>query len=72
MQDNETYWALIEAERQQRNALSQIREAQRLTGTPGNVRSDVSRIADELGDIVALAAASRRRLLEPERTAAQP
>lgn len=65
--EHETYWALIEVERQLRNALSQVREAERLTATPSEVRNGISKIADDLADVVALAGASRRRLLEEDR-----
>lgn len=65
--EHETYWALIEVERQLRNALSQVREAERLAATPSEVRNDISKIADDLADVVALAGASRRRLLEENR-----
>ncbi|HKX19972.1 MAG TPA: hypothetical protein VJT33_18365 [bacterium] len=66
-QEHETYWALIEVERQLRNALSQVRAAERLVTTPSEVRNDISKIADDLADVVALAGASRRRLLEEDR-----
>ncbi|HET7264000.1 MAG TPA: hypothetical protein VFL28_04975 [bacterium] len=67
MQEHASYWALIEVERQLRNALSQVREAERLAATPTTVRADISKIADDLTDAVALAAATRRRLLEEDR-----
>lgn len=65
--EHETYWALIEVERQLRNALSQVREAERLSATPSVVRNDISKIAEDLADAVSLAAATRRTLLEDER-----
>ncbi len=65
--ERETYWALIEVERQLRNALSQVREAERLSATPSVVRNDISKIAEDLADAVSLAAATRRTLLEDER-----
>ncbi|HLY21322.1 MAG TPA: hypothetical protein VKT83_02535 [bacterium] len=66
-QEHESYWALIEVERQLRNALSQVREAERLSATPNTVRTDISKIAEDLADAVSLAAATRRRLLEADR-----
>lgn len=67
--EHEAYWAVIEVERQLRNALSQVREAERLSATVSTVRADVSKIVEDLADAVALAAAARRRLLEAEREA---
>jgi hypothetical protein len=67
-QEHESYWALIEVERLLRNALSQVREAEHLSATPGTVRTDVSKIAEDLADAVSLAGATRRRLLEADRT----
>jgi hypothetical protein len=69
--EHEGYWALIEVERQLRNALSLVREAERLSAAPSSVRTDVGKIAEELADAVGLAAASRRRLLEAEGAARQ-
>jgi hypothetical protein len=66
-QEHESYWALIEVERQLRNALSQVREAERLSAMPSTVRTDISKIAEDLADAVSLAAATRRRLLEADR-----
>ncbi|HEV2357314.1 MAG TPA: hypothetical protein VGZ23_06850 [bacterium] len=63
-QDRETYWDLIEVERQLRNALSIVREAEHLAPDRTSIRVEVSKIADALTDAVALAAASRRRALE--------
>lgn len=65
--EHTTYWALIEVERQLRNALSQVREAEHLAATPSTVRNDISKIAEDLADAVSLAAATRRTLLEDER-----
>lgn len=65
-QDRDDYWTLIEVERQLRNALSVVREAEHLLTTPGSIRTAVSKVAEDLAEAVALAAASRRRLLEAE------
>ena len=67
--EHESYWALIEVERQLRNALSQVREAEHLPATPVSIRNEVSKIAEGLADAVSLAAAARRRLLEMEEAA---
>jgi hypothetical protein len=66
-QEHESYWALIEVERQLRNALSEVRQAARLSATPGTVRTEISKIAEDLADAVSLAAATRRRLLEADK-----
>ncbi len=70
-QDYEGYWASIEVERRLRNALSLVREAERLSATPSPLRNDVSKIAEDLADAVALAAAFRCRLSEADRPAQQ-
>jgi len=69
--NHEGYWAMIEVERQLRNALSLVREAEGLLATPSSVRADIAKITEDLADTVALAAASRRRLLEAGREAQQ-
>lgn len=69
--EHEAYWALIEVERQLRNVLSLVREAEGLSATPSSVHTEIAGIAENLADAVALAAASRRRLLEEERAAPQ-
>jgi hypothetical protein len=66
-QEHESYWALIEVERQLRNALSEVRQAEHLSATPSTVRTEISKIAEDLADAVSLAAATRRRLLEADR-----
>lgn len=58
------YWALIEVERELRNALSIVREAEGLLADPSSLRAEVSKVAEDLGDAVALAVASRRAALE--------
>lgn len=60
----ERYWALVEVERNLRNALSMVRQAERVLVTPSEIRDDVSKIAEDLEDAVARAAAGRRRVLE--------
>jgi hypothetical protein len=60
----ERYWALVEAERNLRNALSMVRQAERVLVRPSEVRDDVTAIAEGLEDAIALAAAGRRRVLE--------
>ena len=67
--EHESYWALIEVERQLRNALSQVREAENLPGTPISIRNGASKIAEDLADAISLAAAARRRLLEMDEAA---
>jgi hypothetical protein len=58
-------------ERQLRNALSLVREAEGLAPAASSVHADAAKIAEDLADAVALAAASRRRLVEAGRTARQ-
>lgn len=67
--EHESYWALIEVERQLRNALSLVREVEHLPAAPDWIRTDVTKIAEDLADAVSLAAASRRRVLEMEEAA---
>ena len=62
--DGDSYWALIEVERQLRNALSMVREAEHLLADPSSIRAEVAEVAEDLADVVALAAASRRRVVE--------
>jgi hypothetical protein len=61
------YWTLIEVERQLRNALSIVREAEHLLMESTSLRTAVSDVAENMADAVALAAASRRRALEADR-----
>jgi hypothetical protein len=61
------YWTLIEVERQLRNALSIVREAEHLLMEPSSLRTAVADVAENIADAVALAAASRRRVLEADR-----
>ena len=65
----EDYRVLIEVERQLRNALRFVREAEGLLAASSSLRADVSEVAEDLADAVSLAAASRRRLLEATREA---
>jgi len=60
----ERYWALVEGERNLRNALSMVRQAERVLVAPSEIRDDVAEITEKLEDAIALAAASRRRVLE--------
>jgi hypothetical protein len=62
--DGDSYWALIEVERQLRNALSMVREAEHLLAESSSIRVEIADVAEDLADVVALAAASRRRVLE--------
>ena len=66
-QHHDDYWTLIEVERQLRNALSIVREAEHLLMEPSSLRTAVSDVAENIADAVALAAASRRRALEADR-----
>ena len=66
-QHHDNYWTLIEVERQLRNALSIVREAEHLLMEPSSLRTAVSDVAENITDAVALAAASRRRALEADR-----
>jgi hypothetical protein len=65
--NRDDYWTLIEVERQLRNALSIVREAEHLLTEPSSIRTAIVDVAEDIGDAVALAAASRRRLLETDR-----
>jgi molecular chaperone Hsp33 len=58
-------------ERQLRNALSQVREAERLAATPSAVRAGISKIADDLADawrraMVLMSSATAAELTDPE------
>ena len=65
--NGDDYWTLIEAERQLRNALSIVREAEHLLTEPSTIHTTVAGVAEDLADAVALAAATRRRALEADR-----
>jgi hypothetical protein len=68
---NDDYWTLIEVERHLRNALSIVRGAEGLLSAPSTLHIAVSDVAEQVADAVALAAASRRRLLEADRAVAK-
>jgi hypothetical protein len=72
--DGDSYWALIEVERQLRNALSMVRGAEHLLAESSSIRAEVAEVAEDLADVVALAGASRRGVLEAwsEPEAARP